>query len=263
MCVCCAAAYAELRYTAYLVFECVNEGENGKRQRVGPAEHWLKPEGDVMLSCSGSVGGQLVLLEPGQGSQQLNRLAKMQQDVLVFVRRMTESGDNGHYHPRRNSHGHWQAGAISFGLRFEYGKTDKWPERKIPPELEELRCVAEAVTGVPYNVVLLKVYTQGEDSLGKHQDVDGSPQSVACFTFASDPRLCRTLRFTRGKSGTKVVAELSPGNGALLHFDGAINSEFSHRVLPVPESQAQTVQGLRVSITCRRVLWEGKKMTCL
>ncbi len=197
------------------------------------------------------------------------------------------------YKKRRCVHGHWQAGALSFGARFKYNN-ESWPERDIPPLLDLLRETAQNITGIPYNVVLLKVYVNAEDSLGRHQDVDGervlanylfitnlkhptclfsnkgSPQNVACFTFASNPRALRNLQWFRGKSGARVIAQVCPEAGSMWHFGGDINARYSHRVQSVASSNEQSsideegaLNGIRVSVTCRRVSWSDEDMSCL
>jgi alkylated DNA repair dioxygenase AlkB len=162
------------------------------------------------------------------------------------------------YHARKCVHSYWQAGAVSYGERFQY-KNDSWPLRPIPPVLEELRCEVRRHTDIDFNVVLLKVFANTEDSLGRHQDVDGTAQHVACITFATHPECLRVVQWHRGKSGVKVVAEMLPVAGSLWVMRGDVNKRYSHRVRPAVDQNT----GLRVSITFRSIAWtEAGTMVC-
>ena len=70
-------------------------------------------------------------------------------------------------------------------IGFAYG-THRWDKQTpFPPLMLKLKQIAERLTRLKFDCVLLKVYTDGVDSLGMHQDTDGSPQHCACFTIVS------------------------------------------------------------------------------
>ena len=204
----------------------------------------------IVLKDVAAPRSNVTYLSPGPGTLEVN------ERVLQWVRQVAMRDPL--YHVRKCVHGHWQAGAVAYGERFRY-KNDSWPHRPIPSLLEELRGEVHRHTCIDFNVVLLKVYANTEDSLGRHQDVDGSAQNVACLTFATRPECLRVVQWYRGKYGAKVVAEMLPAAGSLWVMSGDVNERYSHRVLPAATSEPD---GLRVSITFRSILWTEGAMLC-
>ena len=164
---------------------------------------------------------------------------------IKFVREQILS--DPYYTNAHHVHQTIQAGAISYGKEFAY-RNEYWAERPIPPVLDGLRLIAQGLTGACYDIALVKVYEQG-NSLGLHQDVDGSDMEVACFTFATDPtQLCR-LSFAKGKKNyTERFGWVSEAN-SMWSMSGKTNSQYCHRVLPADKPNAG---GLRVSVSMRR-----------
>jgi hypothetical protein len=178
-------------------------------------------------------------------------------DILLFVEDKVLKDPT--FIPRKPLHKTMQAGAISFGKRFKY-RSEDWAETDIPPVFARLLLLAHRFTNVHFDIVLLKVYIGGGESLARHQDVDGSKMTVACFTFASDTSQLRRLQFFGGgpqkmnKHGKlvwtskKVLEEFCPEIGSMWYMSGSTNSEYSHSVLPAEDVIAG---GIRVSVSLR------------
>ena len=166
--------------------------------------------------------------------------------ILDFIREVMEAKD-----PRfirsKQVHATKQAGVYHLGRAFHY-RNHHFDEAPVPRLLDELREIAEGATQTPFDTVLFKVFQPGE-SLAKHQDVDGSDMSVACFTFASDPsQLCKLAWYTGSTSRTERFAFI-PEARSMWFMSGSTNRLFSHRVHPAAGAQPG---GLRVSVTFRQ-----------
>jgi len=178
-------------------------------------------------------------------------------DILSFVEDMVLKDPA--FIPRKPLYGTIQAGAISFGKRFKY-RSEDWAETDIPPVFNRLLLLAHRFTNVHFDIVLLKVYIGGGESLARHQDVDGSKMTVACFTFASDTSQLRRLQFFGSGSkkmnkidkpvwtSVKVLEEFAPAIGSMWFMAGTTNSDYSHRVVP---AEAAFEGGIRVSVSLR------------
>ena len=150
------------------------------------------------------------------------------------------------YKKSKQVHKWKQAGVYHFGAAFHYRK-ENWNARPIPPLFLELKEVAETLTGKTYDIILMKVYKPGE-ALAKHQDVDGTNMSVACFTFATGKSQLCDLVWYKGTSNTRVWT-IRPARCSMWFMSGATNSKFSHQVRPRKDAKAG---GLRVSVTFRQ-----------
>jgi len=156
------------------------------------------------------------------------------------------------YKRSKQVHSTKQAGVYHLGEAFDY-RREAFDQSPIRPLFEELRQLAMRITGKPYDIVLFKVYQPGE-SLAKHQDVDGSDMSVACFTFASDPsQLCK-LAWCKGSKSYKERFSFIPAACSLWFMSGATNSTYSHRVHPATDPAAG---GLRVTVLFRQSRNDG------
>jgi hypothetical protein len=149
------------------------------------------------------------------------------------------------YKQSKQLHKWKQAGVYHFGAAFHYRK-ENFDARPIPPLFLELKLVAETLTRKTYDIILMKVYKPGE-ALAKHQDVDGTNMSVACFTFATDKSQLCDLAWYKGKSNTRV-GTMRPIACSMWYMSGATNSKFSHQVRPRKDAKP----GLRVSVTFRQ-----------
>lgn len=204
--------------------------------------------------------GSTVILEIGNIESrliywgQLSSLVSFQERVFTFVR--NEVITDQEYIPHRCTHGHYQAGKVSFGDKFGY-KRKEWAKREIPDVLIEIKEVVQSLIdnvckkiGTQFNVVLVHVYSKG-DKLAMHQDVDGTPQTVACVTFDNQPNPTRRLEFfTKSR---KMVCSLLPTSGSLWFMSGYINSRFKHWVTTEDVSGEDSEDSIRVSITFRQV----------
>jgi len=139
--------------------------------------------------------------------------AEMNERILDWVR--DEVIPDPAYRIGRNLHGNLQADAISYGAPFGYGRDHHWEARPIPPQLLPLKDIAELHTRLQFNVALLKVYRTGNQSLARHQDVDGSNMNVACFTFVSDPHAVRVIEWYKTKTSARVHRSMAPTGGGL------------------------------------------------
>ena len=167
--------------------------------------------------------------------------------VIDYVKEKMETDPK--YKRSKQVHKTKQAGVYHVGEAFHYRK-EVFGASPIPPLFLELMDLAERLTGKKYDTVLFKVYQPGE-SLAKHQDVDGSDMSVACFTFLTDwSQQCKVAWYKGSKSRTERFA-FTPRDCSMWFMSGSTNSQYSHRVLPAIDARAE---GLRVSISFRRTL---------
>ena len=153
------------------------------------------------------------------------------------------------YKKPKSVHQTIQAGAISYGAMFWY-KNEKWSATPIPTLFQRLNVIANELTGREFDIVLLKVYEE-KQSLGRHQDVDGSDMDVACFTFF-EAGSKRAIDFNPGKGEAKTGAfTITPEPCSMWFMGGTTNSQWSHRVRPI-EGRTVATKGLRVSVSFRR-----------
>ena len=166
--------------------------------------------------------------------------------VIEFVREVMAVDPK--YKRSKQVHGTIQAGVYHVGKAFHY-RNHHFYETPVPPLFDELRAYAERATQTAFDTVLFKVFRPGE-SLAKHQDVDGSDMSVACFTFASDTsQLCRLVWYWGEKSYTTERFAFTPEACSMWFMSGSTNRLYSHRVLP---AEGAIPGGLRVSVTFRQ-----------
>ena len=175
--------------------------------------------------------------------------------VIKYVRE--KAMKDPRYKKSKSLHKTKQAGVFHLGAPFHYNN-ENFEAAEIPQLFNELTEIAENLTSVTYNIILFKVYQPGE-SLAKHQDVDGSDMSVACFTFASDPSQRCKVVWHRGKHSNVEKFHFTPRICSMWYMGGTTNSQYSHRVLAAetplsdvvtPLSAAETP--LRVSVSFRR-----------
>ena len=171
--------------------------------------------------------------------------ASLNERVIQFVRE--QAMNDPKYIPRKQVHDTKQAGVFHLGKAFHY-RNHHFHETEIPPLFNELMEYAKELTQQEYDTVLFKVYGPGE-SLAKHQDVDGSPMNVACFTFATDPsQLCEVCWF-RGSNSYVKRFSFTPAACSVWFMGGLTNAKYSHRVPPAEEPLSE---GLRVSVSLRQ-----------
>ena len=128
--------------------------------------------------------------------------------------------------------------------RYTYSGTAHEP-RPWTPHLQELRELAETLTGCRYNSVLLNLYRDGRDGMGWHADDEralGRDPAIASFSLGA------TRRFRLRHRRRKHAVELVLGHGSLLSMAGQTQHHYVHAV---PKT-ARPV-GVRINLTFRCV----------
>jgi alkylated DNA repair dioxygenase AlkB len=135
---------------------------------------------------------------------------------------------------------HGQAGYVYSGIRMA-------PAPWTPPLLE-LKAIAEALAGQPFNSVLLNLYRDGRDSLSWHADNEpglGSNPVIASISLGAE----RRFQLKHRRTGERLSLELP--NGSCLIMAGATQHHWLHQL---PKT-AQPV-GPRINLTFRAMTAE-------
>jgi alkylated DNA repair dioxygenase AlkB len=135
---------------------------------------------------------------------------------------------------------HGQAGYVYSGIRMA-------PAPWTPPLLE-LKAIAEALAGQPFNSVLLNLYRDGRDSLSWHADNEpglGSNPVIASISLGAE----RRFQLKHRRTGERLSLELP--NGSCLIMAGATQHYWLHQL---PKT-AQPV-GPRINLTFRAMTAE-------
>jgi alkylated DNA repair dioxygenase AlkB len=130
-----------------------------------------------------------------------------------------------------------EAGYIYSGIRHE--------PRPWTPILLDLKAIAEALAGQPFNSVLLNLYRDGRDSVSWHADDEpglGPEPMIASLSLGAARRFL--LRHRRTRERVEVVL----GHGSCLVMSGAVQHHWQHQV---PKT-ARPV-GPRINLTFRRM----------
>jgi alkylated DNA repair dioxygenase AlkB len=120
------------------------------------------------------------------------------------------------------------------------------PAHALPPVIAGLRDRVEAVSGQPFNTVLMNLYRSGSDSVSWHSDDDyphGGHPAVASLSLGE------TRRFRiahKRRPGERHAIDLTAGG--LLLMDGTSQRDYRHAL---PKS-AKAV-GARVNLTFRHM----------
>lgn len=114
------------------------------------------------------------------------------------------------------------------------------------PELERVRERVHALTGVPFNAVLLNLYRDGRDGMGWHSDDEpelGPEPVIASVSLGATRRFC--LRHRRRKD---LKLDLALEHGSLLLMAGSTQRHWVHAV---PKTTRPV--GERINLTFREV----------
>jgi alkylated DNA repair dioxygenase AlkB len=173
--------------------------------------------------------------EPTEAAQLFDQLRRdvqwQQEEIVIFGQRRQV--------PRLVA---WHGDA---GASYVYSGTDHRPE-PWTPVLARIRDRVQALTGAPFNAVLLNLYRDGRDGMGWHADDEpelGRDPVIASLSLGATRRFC--LRHRRRKD---LKLDLPLPHGSLLCMSGATQHHWVHALpktrLPVAE---------RINLTFRLV----------
>lgn len=115
-----------------------------------------------------------------------------------------------------------------------------------PPDLLGLRRRIEKLTGASFNGVLLNLYRDGSDSMGRHADAEpvlGPNPIVASVSLGA----VRSFVLRHGRSKEKRALDLA--HGSLLLMGGTLQHHWTHEL---PKTNAAV--GERINLTFRRFI---------
>ena len=130
-----------------------------------------------------------------------------------------------------------------YGPAYRYSSI-QWPAKAIPSALESLRKVLEALTGFPFNAVLLNRYRDGRDAMGWHRDNEPEIDQtlIASVSFGAT----RDFLIRRKGEKNNTVLPLTHGSLLLMH---ALQTDYEH-ALP----RRLRVHEERINLTFRRIV---------
>ena len=131
------------------------------------------------------------------------------------------------------------------GTGYTYSGTMHEP-RPWTPELRRLLDRVQALTGHPYNSVLLNLYRDGNDGMGWHADDEpelGRNPVIASVSLGATRRF--KLRHRRQRD---VTATLELGHGDVLLMAGTTQHTYVHAV-----PKTARVVGERINLTLRHI----------
>ena len=117
------------------------------------------------------------------------------------------------------------------------------PPREAPEVLERLTETVSEVVGQPFNHVMLNLYRDGRDHIGRHADNEpelGRNPTIAALSLGA------TRRFDLVRRGKPRHHRVRLGHGSLLVMGGTIQHTWWHAV---PKTARQ--DGVRINITFR------------
>jgi alkylated DNA repair dioxygenase AlkB len=135
---------------------------------------------------------------------------------------------------------HGQAGYVYSGIRMA-------PAPWTPPLLE-LKDIAEALAGQPFNSVLLNLYRHGRDSVSWHADNEpglGRNPVIASISLGAE----RRFQLKHRRTGERLSVDLA--HGSCLIMAGATQHHWLHQLPKI----AQPV-GPRINLTFRAMTAE-------
>ena len=115
------------------------------------------------------------------------------------------------------------------------------------PALRAIKSRVEAITGHPFNSVLLNLYRDGRDGMGWHADDEeelGREPAIASVSFGEPRRF-----LLRHRRRTEARSELLLGNGDVVLMAGPTQHHYVHAV-----PKTTRAAGERINLTFRWVL---------
>jgi alkylated DNA repair dioxygenase AlkB len=183
-----------------------------------------------LLPRDGAVFLHEGAVDPGAADrlfEQLQRTIDWRQEIATVMGRRVPI-------PRLTAW-HGQAGYVYSGIRMA-------PAPWTPPLLE-LKEIAEALAGQPFNSVLLNLYRNGRDSVSWHADNEpglGSDPVIASISLGAE----RRFQLKHRRTGERLSVDLP--HGSCLLMAGATQHHWLHQL---PKT-AQSV-GPRINLTFR------------
>ncbi|MFN3713182.1 MAG: alpha-ketoglutarate-dependent dioxygenase AlkB family protein [Alcanivoracaceae bacterium] len=147
----------------------------------------------------------------------------------------------GHWHPIPRL----QCWCADAGADYRYSGR-QLPRTDWTPELSALRSMTSAMTGKPFNSVLVNLYRDGRDSMGWHADDEpelGPTPWIASWTFGAPRDFV-----LRRKGETRISHSMRLQHGQLLLMSPAVQHCWQH-ALP----RRTRVAGDRMNLTFRYV----------
>ncbi len=185
-----------------------------------------------LLPCDGAVllyADALAQAEADRLFEQLQSTIDWRQEVATVMGRRLPI-------PRLTAW-HGAAGYVYSGIRMEPAP---WT-----PVLRELKDIAEALAGQPFNSVLLNLYRNGRDSVSWHADNEpglGQDPVIASLSLGA----VRRFQLKHRRSAERIAIDLP--HGSCLIMAGATQHHWLHQL---PKT-AQAV-GPRINLTFRRM----------
>lgn len=168
------------------------------------------------------------------------RLLEEIRATTTFHQMRLNVGDNGTDLPRLVS---WHADP---GLGYRYSGITHPPADWTAPLLE-VRELVRAALDVSFNGVLLNLYRNGRDSIGRHADREDDlvPGSPIVGVSLGAPRI---IRFRKMGKGRQETHDLELGDGSMLVMVGDCQRTWTHEIKKV-----DVPTGERLSLTFRQV----------
>jgi alkylated DNA repair dioxygenase AlkB len=130
-------------------------------------------------------------------------------------------------------------------FQYTYSKTTK---TALPwtPELQELKKLAEELSGATYNSCLLNLYHNGNEGMAWHSDNEKAlvkNGSIASFSFGANRKF--SFKHKTTKETVSVILE----HGSLLVMKGTTQTNWLHRLPPTTK-----VLTPRINLTFRTII---------
>ncbi len=132
------------------------------------------------------------------------------------------------------------------GCTYRYSGS-RWESEPWHPLVDEMRARVEALSGAPFNAVLLNLYRDGADSMGFHADDEpelGERPVIASLSFGAE----RTMHFRHRHDRAQPTRRVALMDGDLLVMRGDTQANWRHAM---PKTRRPV--GPRVNLTFRRV----------
>lgn len=133
------------------------------------------------------------------------------------------------------------------GCAYSYSGT-RWEPEPWHLLVDAVRARVEALSGAPFNAVLLNLYRDGADSMGFHADDEpelGERPVIASLSFGAE----RTMHFRHRHDPAQPTQCITLGDGDLLVMRGDTQKNWRHAI---PKTRRPI--GPRLNLTFRRIV---------